>query len=171
MTCPCGCGETFSPIGSRGRPRKFFSPSCSLRVNNYMKLGRGNPFAGCKHSDETRRLLSEKASVPKPWLRGDRNGMAGRTGRLNPNYVDGSSPERQRAYASAEWRELVRVVRARDGYRCVECGAEKCGRRSLHLHHVKPWAGNPESRFDPDNILTLCADCHRAVHRREVCHQ
>lgn len=39
-----------------------------------------NPFKGKHHSEETRRILSLKASVPKPWLRGSRNGMAGRTG-------------------------------------------------------------------------------------------
>jgi tRNA G10 N-methylase Trm11 len=33
MKCPCGCGKTFAPIGSRGRPRSYFSPACSLRVH------------------------------------------------------------------------------------------------------------------------------------------
>lgn len=130
------------------------------------RSGVPNPFAGKTHTPETRRILSEKASVPKPHLRGERNGMYGRTGRLNPRYVDGSSPERQRAYASAEWRAVVRIVRARDGQRCTKCGTRRAGWRSLHLHHVKPWAGNPDSRFDPENIVTLCASCHRAVHAK-----
>lgn len=123
-----------------------------------------NPFKGKKHSAETRAVLSIKASVPKPYLRGSANGMFGRTGEQNPRYVDGSSPERQRAYASAEWRRVQRIVRARDGFKCRSCGAEKNGGRSLHLHHFIPWAGNPESRFVPGNIVTLCASCHRAAH-------
>lgn len=159
--CPCGCGETFSPIGSRGRMRSYFSPACSLRVNRVSGGGEGR-----RHTEATRAVLSAKASVPKPHLRGPGNGMYGRKGPLNPRYVDGSSPERQRSYSTAEWRDLVRVVRARDGYRCRDCGAEKHGRRSLHLHHLKPWAGNPEHRFDPDNVVTLCAPCHRARHAR-----
>lgn len=167
VTCPCGCGRTFSPVGSRGRPRRFYSPGCSLRANNYMRQpGAVNPFKGRQHTDETRAVLSEKARVPKPWLRAERNGMYGRKGPLNPRYVDGSSPERQRAYASAEWRRVSAHVRERDGYRCSRCGAEKNGSRSLHIHHVEPWAGNAGLRFDPDNLVTLCATCHRDEHRK-----
>jgi hypothetical protein len=157
IICPCGCGESFSPIGTRNRPRSFFSPACSLRVNRVSGGGEGR-----RHSDVTRAIISEKASRPRPWLRGSANGMHGRTGPLNPRYVDGSSPERQRAYASAEWRATVRAVRVRDGYVCQNCPS----RTNLHLHHVKPWAGHPDLRFDPDNILTLCAACHRAEHAK-----
>jgi 5-methylcytosine-specific restriction protein A len=178
--CPCGCGRSLSPVGSRGRPRTYFSPGCSLRVNNYMKL-QGyearvqeptqlallNPFAGRRHSAKTRATLSTKASVPKPYLRGERNGMYGRTGALNPRYVDGSSPERQRLYASSEWRKVRRQVLARDERKCQRCGSSD----SLHLHHILPWAGNPDLRFDPSNITTLCADCHRTEHRKEVRYQ
>jgi hypothetical protein len=173
VPCACGCGEMHSGRDSRGRPKRFVRRGHNLRErDNYMcRPGAINPFAGRTHSAKTRAVLSAKASVQKPWIRGERNGMHGKVGSLNPRYVDGSSPERQRAYASAEWREVQRVVRNRDGYRCVRCGTAKLGRRSLHLHHVKPWAGNPELRFAPDNIVTLCADCHRAAHRKEVCHQ
>jgi len=38
-----------------------------------------NTFQGKTHSPETRKRLSEKASIPKPYLRGERNGMSGRT--------------------------------------------------------------------------------------------
>ncbi len=161
QTCPCGCGETFSPVGSRGRPRRYFSAACSLRVNRVSGGGDGR-----RHTPETRAVLSAKAKRPKPWLRGERNGMAGRVGVANPNYKDGSSPERQRLYSSAEWRRVSRLVRERDGYRCQRCGAEKQGRRSLHLHHIEPWAGHPERRFDPENIVTLCRACHHEVHRK-----
>lgn len=166
--CACGCGEDHSGFDSRGRSKKFVRRGHNLRErDNYMRQpGVRNPFQGRNHSDETRAVLSAKASGPKPYLRGERNGMYGRSGPLNPRYVDGSSPERQRAYASAEWRAVVRIVRARDGHICRDCGAAKQGSRSLHLHHVKPWAGNPDSRFDPDNILTLCAPCHRARHAK-----
>lgn len=176
VTCPCGCGETFSPIGSRGRPRRFFSPGCSLRVNNYMHLVRGadtpsparpvqlallNPFYGRRHSTQTRAVLSEKASVPKPWLRGERNGMAGRTGELNPNWRGGSSPERQRLYSGAAWRKLRRQVLARSKV-CEQCG----GPDELHMHHVKAWASYPDLRLDPANIVLLCRDCHYDKHRK-----
>lgn len=156
MTCPCGCGKTFEPVGSRGRPRTYFSPACSLRVNR-----RSGGWDGRQHTDETRAVLSEKASRPKPWLRGERNGMAGRTGATNPNWRGGTSPERQRLYAGSEWRKLRRSVLARDGV-CRSCGAPN----NLHLHHVQPWATHPELRFDPENVIALCRSCHHDAHRK-----
>jgi hypothetical protein len=177
VTCSCGCGETFAPIGSRGRSRAYFSPACSLRVNNYMKtaarkattptqLAMLNPFYGRRHSEATKRTISEKASVPKPWIRGERNGMSGRTGASNPNWRGGSSPERQRLYAGSEWRRLRRIVIARDRV-CTTCGNDE----SRHLHHVKAWATHPELRFDPDNVTLLCRPCHHDAHRKEARHQ
>ncbi len=94
--------------------------------------------------------------------------MSGRTGATNPNYKDGSSPERQRLYASAEWKRVRRIVFARDGYRCARCHEVRYGARTMHLHHVKRWATHPELRFDPNNLIVLCRDCHHGEHRKEV---
>ena len=121
-------------------------------------------WLGRSHTEESRAKISKAASVPKPWLRGSRNGMFGRTGALNPRYVDGSSPERQRVYASAEWKAILRAVYKRDGYACRECAAPKSTPKSLHAHHVYPWAGFPELRYDVDNLVTLCRNCHHWVH-------
>lgn len=54
---------------------------------------------------------------------------------------------------------MRRAVLARDGQRCVICGH----RGSLHLHHVKPVAeGGPNAT---GNLVTLCPNCHMAVHQ------
>jgi thymidylate synthase (FAD) len=92
--------------------------------------------------------------------------MFGKTGAANPRYVDGSSPERQRAYASASGKAFIRVVLDRDGYACRRCGSGKRGARGLHAHHIAPWAGNEALRFDPDNAVTLCRACHEWVHSK-----
>ena len=135
-------------------------------ADNFMQAGVRNPFEGRSHTAETRAILSLKASVPKPYLRGHRNGMSGRCGPLNPRFVDGSAPERQRLYASGKWKALLRTIYARDGYRCRRCGSENRGKRGLHAHHVKSWAGNDSLRFDITNIITLCRKCHSWVHSR-----
>jgi 5-methylcytosine-specific restriction endonuclease McrA len=133
--------------------------------DNYMQIpGVANPFSGKSHTAETRAVLSRKASVAKPHIRGAANGMSGRTGPSNPNYRDGSAPERQRLYASSEWKEIQRNVYARDNYRCVHCGSGKTGPKSIHAHHIRPWAGNKALRFDMANLVTLCRDCHHWVH-------
>lgn len=133
--------------------------------DGYMKRkGVPNPFLGKHHTDETRATLSVAASKPKPYLRGERNGMHGRRGKDNPNYRGGNTPERQRIYASGEWIAVVRFVYARDNYTCARCGKKKGGKHSLHAHHIKSWAEHPELRLNADNLITLCRPCHLWVH-------
>ena len=119
-----------------------------------------------KHSIPRRDISSARAL--KKWgLHGERNGMYGRTGSMNPRYVDGGSPERQRLYVRGEGRRFLQDVRARDNHMCVRCGAPRQGKRSLHVHHIKDWAGNPELRFDMNNVVSLCQSCHSFVHSRK----
>lgn len=143
------------------RPR---GQNLSEKDGYMLKPGTINPFKGRTHTEETKKTLSIKASVPKPWLRGPNNGMYGRTGESNPNFIDGSSPERQRVYASSKWKELIRRVYKRDNRKCVRCKAVHSTSNKLHIHHIKSWAGNPEFRFDFYNVILLCKSCHNWVH-------
>lgn len=113
-----------------------------------------------------RRTTSEARALKHWGAAGKANPMHGRTGAANPGYVDGSSPERQRLYVRGEGRAFLRAVLERDNYRCRRCSAEKAGRKSLHVHHLRPWAGNPALRFDQTNALTLCQPCHSWVHSK-----
>lgn len=113
-----------------------------------------------------RRSTAEARALKKWGLSGEANGMHGRTGSLNPRYIDGSSPERQRAYVQGAGKAFLKSILARDDYRCRRCGKPDPGRRGLHVHHIASWAGNEALRFDPSNVLTLCRDCHHWVHSR-----
>lgn len=53
------------------------------------------------------------------------------------------------------WVERRAEIRKRDGYRCVQCG--KIG-VLLEVHHKV--ARRHDGTDDPDNLLTLCEDCH-----------
>lgn len=154
-------------FGIQTRPRGLNLKSASV---NYMKrVNAGelpNLWLGRKHSSVTKTILSMIASKPRPHLRGEQNGMFGRTGENNPRYIDGSSPERQRLYSSAKWKATIRAVYDRDAYICQRCGSGHVGRKKLHAHHIKPWAGNPSTRFDLDNLITLCRECHEWVHSK-----
>jgi len=55
------------------------------------------------------------------------------------------------------WRESVFK---RDDYICVECG----GQGNLHAHHLMEWAKEPSQRFNIDNGVTLCVECHSKKH-------
>ncbi|KKN35209.1 hypothetical protein LCGC14_0785810 [marine sediment metagenome] len=53
------------------------------------------------------------------------------------------------------------VIQRDEGF-CQACGATQ---GEFHAHHILPWAGFPESRYDVANGITLCAQCHKDVHR------
>jgi hypothetical protein len=55
-----------------------------------------------------------------------------------------------------------REVLARDGHRCRTAGCG--GAHFLDVHHVKARANGGTN--DPDNLITLCAACHRMIHDR-----
>ena len=113
-----------------------------------------------------RRTVAEARAIKHWGASGDANPMHGKIGILNPNYIDGSSPERQRIYARGDGREFLRDVLKRDGYHCRRCNAPKQSPKFLHVHHIKPWAGNPGLRTDSSNAVTLCRPCHSWVHSK-----
>jgi 5-methylcytosine-specific restriction endonuclease McrA len=65
---------------------------------------------------------------------------------------------------------LVLGVMRRDKYKCKRCGT----RKDLTMHH-KGHLKNPTSRWlakkgresDPNNIVTLCVNCHDAIHQED----
>jgi hypothetical protein len=118
-----------------------------------------------KHGIPTRPMKQIRAN--KKWgLCGSDNPMYGRTGENNPRWNGGHSPERQTAYARAEWKQIARDVLKRDNYTCQQCGATHTKGIKLNVHHKKPWAKHPELRFDKENLITLCQNCHKEQHRR-----
>jgi len=56
--------------------------------------------------------------------------------------------------------EWSAAIKARD-CKCVTCGAET----ALVAHHIKPKSQYPELKYDLDNGVTLCVDCHKDHHR------
>lgn len=76
----------------------------------------------------------------------------------NCNWNGGVTPLNQKIRHSNEYIQWRREVFERDNYTCQDC--ERKGGR-LHAHHNKPFAKFPELRFDVDNGMTLCKECHR----------
>jgi len=164
--------------GTHWRPRKPHWDAVWLR-KQYVELGRstGDLAVECDCTDANilywlgrheipHRSVSEARALKHWGVSGESNPMHGKTGIANPRYVDGSSPERQRLYVQGKGRAFLRDVLARDGYRCKRCDAPKAEPKSLHVHHIKAWAGNAGLRFDMTNAVTLCRACHSWVHSR-----
>jgi len=59
---------------------------------------------------------------------------------------------------SQSYSELHRQVLKRDGWRCQFCGSLQ----DLQVHHLK---FRSQSGSDVEqNLITLCAECHRQMH-------
>ena len=54
---------------------------------------------------------------------------------------------------------IRKAVYRRDGYRCALCDST----RYLQIHHIIP-RGQGGPKDNPENMITLCADCHALAH-------
>lgn len=64
---------------------------------------------------------------------------------------------------SPEYKSLIKSIYERDNYECQICW--KRWWIMLNVHHIRTWDYYPELRMDPNNLVTLCEDCHKKVHR------
>lgn len=78
------------------------------------------------------------------------------------NYEILSNKEIRTSQAYKTWRN---EVLKRDNYSCQSCGIAET---QLQAHHIKQFAYDVAERFNVDNGITLCAECHKKIHRKEV---
>jgi Putative transposase DNA-binding domain/HNH endonuclease len=65
-----------------------------------------------------------------------------------------------------QMRDLKKEIMKRDGYSCVFCKAVGV---KFNVHHIYPWHKAPSFRFNRDNLVTLCRNCHiNVAHRGNV---
>ena len=64
------------------------------------------------------------------------------------------------------WRE---AVFERDNYTCQMCGnkSSKGNAVILNAHHIERFVDNEYLRFDVNNGITLCEECHKLTYGKE----
>ena len=84
-------------------------------------------------------------------------------GENNPNWRGGRVKYPGRSDSVRDYRNLRETVFKRDGFKCKICGSAT----DLHIHHIKSWAEYPDLRYDPDNCITVCKECHYSLEKKE----
>lgn len=84
-------------------------------------------------------------------------------GKNNPRWKGGITKKNH--CDTAKYKELRRKIFQRDNFTCLIC--KKMG-GNLECHHLKEWAKYPELRFNINNCITLCENCHKNIHKRMI---
>lgn len=63
----------------------------------------------------------------------------------------------KRGFNQVAWATMIKL---RDG-KCTECSSVY----DLHAHHIKSFKDNENLRYDVNNGITLCGQCHRKWHK------
>lgn len=67
-------------------------------------------------------------------------------------------------------QELRAQVLSRDKHVCQLC-MKKHKARFLQVHHILMWSRFTGLRFDVDNCVTLCYQCHKSIKNKEHLYQ
>jgi 5-methylcytosine-specific restriction endonuclease McrA len=112
-------------------------------------------------SDETRRKLSLQRMGNKYALGSVRSEEFKErlrqcfSGEKSPNWRGGKMRNKQ---GNTKYRHWRKKIFERDDWTC-----QHCGKRGVYLeaHHTHSWAHFPNERYNLENGITLCKECHK----------
>lgn len=176
--CQCDCGNTSEIRTSSLTPKGTKSCGCLIGQATGKKLAKPKVQLNCEnchqqffvHQSEVkaRKCCSRKCRYQ--YMRANKAPNAGggewMKGSKNINWRDGKSKERhaQRDADGAELRRWRRQIYYNNSYMCQRCKTPPIKSRQLVAHHIAPWSFFPELRFEINNGITLCIQCHKALH-------
>lgn len=63
---------------------------------------------------------------------------------------------------SFQYKNWRKAIFERDNFKCQKCGSKE----KINAHHIFAWKYYPEKRYDIDNGITLCENCHIKLHQQ-----
>lgn len=177
------CGKSFYKKSSHSRKKwvtmRFCSKSCA-------KIGHSGWNKGIPLSEERKQHLSNVLkgrtcnTGRTHFKKGNSDGLKTRfkkgqtsywkgkknpyfTGPNNPKWKGGVTAEHLKIRWSVRMKNFRNEIFKRDNYTCKNCGRKRKpkDRVVLNIHHIKSFAIYDELRFDKDNAITLCTECHK----------
>ena len=140
------CGVEFEAHAyylKRGKG-KYCSRLCYSRWKSENWVGENNPHYGETKSFEHRRKISESNLKTKAPLRKQERSVL---------------RDLRKSFEYNEWR--IKVYK-RDDYTCQMCGDRGNGLK-IDAHHTLSFVDYPEHRFNVDNGITFCKECHGII--------
>ena len=67
-------------------------------------------------------------------------------------------------YHTTRWKRKREHILRRDHHACVRCRQQGRYTRATTVHHVIHLRDNPCLALTDDNLVSLCTECHEAVH-------
>lgn len=130
-------------------------------TEKYKKMkGESNPAKRPEVREKIKK--AKKGKIPKNFYIGMGSKTQFKSGKNHWNYKGGLAFNKW-IRGSVEYKEWRLQVLKRDNFTCVNCG--KVG-GYLEVHHIKSFSEYPNLRFDIDNGITFCLDCHHRIKRR-----
>ncbi|HIH22634.1 TPA: HNH endonuclease [Candidatus Micrarchaeota archaeon] len=142
--------------------------------------GESNPFYGKRHSDITKKRISDtKVGNSPAWNKNTRGIMTAwnkgkklpypiwnkgkkvpqQSGTNHWNWKGGTSKGYRNGYYSLGYKNWRRKVFERDSFTCQGCGV-KGNKKYLTVHHIKSFVHYKKLRYELSNGITLCESCH-----------
>ena len=132
--------------------RSYVKVKCDCGIEKYVMtvglLGGDITSCGCYK----REMQEEKIFRPRRIAQG-----------LDPNIAMSCRIDLLRSKSNGN-KFLQPFLKFRDGNKCGLCNCGKSIGNNLYMHHIIPMYANLLEHDDPNNLITLCKNCHYKAH-------
>lgn len=132
--------------------------SCNGNIRSYLQtnIEQGTvKSCGCITEEKSKRRKERLSKIiPRHLLHGP----------LHHHYNPSLTPEEREASRRRMpmYKTWCKSIYKRDNYSCKKCDKKHC---KLEAHHIKSYKLFPELRFDINNGVCLCTECHLLLHQ------
>ena len=154
--CKCECGSEVEIRGSHIKRGDIQSCGCLLQEETQKRATQRKlehqvdwECAYCHKKEKRKKSRAKRKYCSKECYN-------------NSIYTGISLPENRAMRQTEEYREWRTKIFKADNFTCQNCGVQG---GPLNAHHLKSFTQYPELRFDVNNGVTLCRECHNKFHK------